>query len=320
MCDQLTLDEDLAGVLLVGAEDEPGHLRAAGADEAGDAEDLAAPQLEGDVLDGAARGTGPGPRGPRPRSSASSGTWGASSKMVRPTIIEMMSSMVTASMSTVSTCWPSRMTVTRSAISRSSSRRWEMWTTPLPCSRSERMMRNSSSISVSVSAAVGSSMMSTDASSDSALAISTICCCATLRSMTLAVGSSLRPSRSTSSAVCADLLLVVDGEAEAAARLAAQVDVLGHREMGRQLQLLVDHADAEVAAGARVGHLDLLALDLDGAGVLLVDAGEDLHQRRLAGTVLADQRVDLSGAQLEPGVLQRLHAGEGLVDALHPDE
>ena len=46
---------------------------------------------------------------------------------------------------------------------------------PFPCSRSERMMRKSSSISVSVRAAVGSSMMSTEASNESALAISTIC-------------------------------------------------------------------------------------------------------------------------------------------------
>ncbi len=82
----------------------------------------------------------------------------------------------------------------------------------------------------------------------------------------------------------------------------------------------MDHADAEVTTGARVGNLDLPALDLDGAGVLLVDAGEDLHQRRLASAVLTDQRVHLSGAQLEPGIPQRLHAGEGLVDALHPDE
>ena len=42
--------------------------------------------------------------------------------------------------------------------------------------------------------------------------------------------------------------------------------------------------------------------DLDGALVGLVHAGEDLHQRRLAGAVLADQAVHLAGAQLEVGV------------------
>ena len=43
-----------------------------------------------------------------------------------------------------------------------------------------RMIRNSSSISVSVSAAVGSSMIRTSELNESAFAISTICCCATV--------------------------------------------------------------------------------------------------------------------------------------------
>ena len=85
-----------------------------------------------------------------------------------------------------------------------------------------------------------------------------------------------------------------------------------------QRQLLVDHADAEVTPSAWGGHVDDLALDLDGAGILLVDTAQDLHEGRLAGTVLADERVHLSRTQLEPAVLQRLHAGERLVDALHP--
>ena len=32
------------------------------------------------------------------------------------------------------------------------------------------------------------------------------------------------------------------------------------------------------------------------------------------------RRVHLSGEQLEPGILERLHARERFVDALHPDE
>ena len=42
-----------------------------------------------------------------------------------------------------------------------------------------------------------------------------------------------------------------------------------------------------------------LAVDADRARVRLVDAGQDLDQRALAGAVLADQRVDLAGAQVE---------------------
>ena len=54
----------------------------------------------------------------------------------------------------------------------------------------------------------------------------------------------------------------------------------------------------------------------DPPGVRLVDAGQDLHQRRLAGAVLADQPDDLAAADLDRDVLQRMHAGEALVDAL----
>ena len=54
----------------------------------------------------------------------------------------------------------------------------------------------------------------------------------------------------------------------------------------------------------RVAEGHLLAVDLDRAGVGLVDAGEDLHQRRLAGAVLPDEAEHLAGAQLEVGVVE----------------
>src|SRR5438270_676505 len=112
--------------------------------------------------------------------------------MVRPTIMLMIRSIEASFVSTVAMYWPSRITVTRSEMSFSSSSRWEMWTTPTPFARTARMMRKSSSISVSVSVAVGSSMIRTCALYESAFAISTICCCATLSFPTLACGSTFR--------------------------------------------------------------------------------------------------------------------------------
>ena len=56
-------------------------------------------------------------------------------------------------------------------------------------------MRNSLSTSVELSAEVGSSMTMSRDRIDSARAISTICCSATLRSRTSAKGSRSRPSR-----------------------------------------------------------------------------------------------------------------------------
>ena len=57
-----------------------------------------------------------------------------------------------------------------------------------------------------------------------------------------------------------------------------------------------------------------LALDEDLALVRVVEAVEDAHQRRLARAVLAEQRVDLAGAQVEVDVVVREHARELLRD------
>ena len=64
------------------------------------------------------------------------------------------------------------------------------------------------------------------------------------------------------------------------------------------------------SCAAGVGDLDFPPLVDDAPGVLVIDAGEDLHQRRLAGAVLADQGVDFAGAQLEPALAERVDAGK----------
>ncbi len=48
-----------------------------------------------------------------------------------------------------------------------------------------------------------------------------------------------------------------------------------------------------------------------------IDAAEHLHQRRLAGAVLAHEGVDLAGLHGEVDVAQRLHACKALADAAH---
>ena len=60
--------------------------------------------------------------------------------------------------------------------------------------------------------------------------------------------------------------------------------------------------------------------EVDLAAIGLVVAGEHLHQGRLAGAVLAEQRVDLAGAHLERDVVERLHPGERLGDAVDVEE
>ena len=61
---------------------------------------------------------------------------------------------------------------------------------------------------------------------------------------------------------------------------------------------------------------DLAAVEEHPARVGPVDAGDDLDQRRLAGAVLAHQRVDLAGPEVERDVVERLDAGEGLARVL----
>jgi hypothetical protein len=51
-----------------------------------------------------------------------------------------------------------------------------------------------------------------------------------------------------------------------------------------------------------------------------VDAGENLHQRRLARAVLPDQPEHLAGAHVETDLLQRLHTGKGFADVFHPQQ
>ena len=79
----------------------------------------------------------------------------------------------------------------------------------------------------------------------------------------------------------------------------ADEDVLGDRQVGEDHRLLVDGGDAEALRVLRgLAGRDRRPVDADLAAVLLLDAGHDLDQRRLAGAVLAEQRVDLAAMQL----------------------
>ena len=59
--------------------------------------------------------------------------------------------------------------------------------------------------------------------------------------------------------------------------------------------------------------LDEAAGDLDLALVGVVEAGEDVHQGRLAGAVLAEERVDLARRDLERHAVVRTMPGNRFV-------
>ena len=85
----------------------------------------------------------------------------------------------------------------------------------------------------------------------------------------------------------------------AARRLAAQHDVFGDGERRHEHEVLVHHADAGLdrLRGAPPG--DVAPSDLDRAGIWRIKASDDPHERRLAGPILADDRVNLTGLDLE---------------------
>src|SRR5262245_3827583 len=60
--------------------------------------------------------------------------------------------------------------------------------------------------------------------------------------------------------------------------------------------------------------------EADVAGVCGVDAGEDLDQRRLPGTVLAEQRMDLAAPQVEVDAVESEGAGEPLGQTGHGED
>ena len=91
----------------------------------------------------------------------------------------------------------------------------------------------------------------------------------------------------------------VEVEQGTAAQLVAQHHVLGDRERLHQLEVLVDHADAVGDGVGRAPEAHGLALDDELAGVGLVEPEDHVHERRLAGAVLAQQAVDLAAAELE---------------------
>ena len=103
-------------------------------------------------------------------------------------------------------------------------------------------------------------------------------------------------------------------------RLAAEKDVRRDAQLRDEVELLVDDGDARRLGVAHACEADRLAGDPDLAVIGRVDAGEDLHQRRLAGAVLAHQSVDLAAAQVEIHPAQGRHAGEALGDARRLEE
>src|SRR3712207_3264779 len=101
--------------------------------------------------------------------------------------------------------------------------------------------------------------------------------------------------------------------------LAAEDHVLQDGEVVGQHEVLVDHPDAGGDGVRRAAEVHRTAVDEDLPLVRAVLAVEGLHQRRLAGAVLAHDGVHLATADPQLDVLVRHHTREALGDAAQLD-
>src|ERR1700684_1189537 len=98
---------------------------------------------------------------------------------------------------------------------------------------------------------------------------------------------------------------------------AANEHVLGDRHVGSEGELLVDRDDAGALGVVGRGESHRLTEQLDFARIGALRARQNLEQRRLASPILAQERMDLRRSDFEMDVLKRKHAGKALADASH---
>ena len=99
------------------------------------------------------------------------------------------------------------------------------------------------------------------------------------------------------------------------ARLSAEHDVAHDAHRRHQLEVLVHHADAAGDGVVRARQLDHLVGNHDLARIGPVQTEQHIDERALAGAVLAEQRQDPAGPQLDRDVVVRHDRAEALRDA-----
>ena len=109
-------------------------------------------------------------------------------------------------------------------------------------------------------------------------------------------------------------------EEHAAPRLDAEHDIFDHTQIRNQVELLIDHPDAEPLGRPWSVDDDGATVERNLAGIGRQRAGENLHEGRFSGAVLTDQRMHFARVDVERHAVERANAGEGLHDPRHPQE
>ena len=93
---------------------------------------------------------------------------------------------------------------------------------------------------------------------------------------------------------------------------AAEPDIVEHREVGREAQLLHDQRQSQRLRLLRTPHRPRDALDLYHPGIRTVDAHQEFDQRALAGAVLSANGADLATTERQGHVAERSDRPEAL--------
>ena len=117
----------------------------------------------------------------------------------------------------------------------------------------------------------------------------------------------------------ADVLDLFAGIVQIQLTLETENDILGGGEQIDQLEVLVDHADAQIKCilGRRDG--DGLIVDVDLSLIREINTGEHIHQSGLAAAVFTQQGQDLTLAQFHVDGVIGHHGTKALGDILHFD-
>jgi len=97
-------------------------------------------------------------------------------------------------------------------------------------------------------------------------------------------------------------------------------DVLDHGDRLEQREVLEHHGDAQGARFARVVDARRQPVPFDAAGIGAHRAVDDLHQRALAGTVLAQDSMDLARRNRKVDSVQCDDCGVGLANVSQRQE
>ena len=102
--------------------------------------------------------------------------------------------------------------------------------------------------------------------------------------------------------------------------MGADANVVEHRKIGKQRDVLEGAADADFGDPVRRARQDARAFHQDIAGARLIESGETVEQRRLAGAVRSDQAEDCALVHVKGHAIQRDDAAEHDADVANREQ